>query len=82
MKRHQQNISLQVQRGYAVLEELEDALTSSGRNRAALLETLSAKFYQVSPHSLGISALKVSASKSLLDSRRLHPGGILATACM
>jgi len=38
---------LQVQRGYAVLEELEDALKSTGNNRAARLMTLSAKFYQV-----------------------------------
>lgn len=37
----------QVQRGYDVLEELEDALATSGKNKAALLETLSAKFYQV-----------------------------------
>lgn len=38
---------VQVQRGYTVLEELEDALNSSGKNRVALLETLSARFYQV-----------------------------------
>lgn len=38
----------QVQRGYAVLEELEEALNSTGRNRAATLENLSARFYQVS----------------------------------
>lgn len=37
----------QVQRGYAVLEELENAMGTSGGNRAALLETLSARFYQV-----------------------------------
>lgn len=37
----------QVQRGYAVLEELEDALKMSGGSRSALLQTLSSKFYQV-----------------------------------
>ena len=40
----------QVQRGYAVLEELENAMGTSGGNRAALLETLSARFYQVPWH--------------------------------
>lgn len=38
---------LQVQRGYAVLEELEDALKMSGGSRSALLQTLSSKFYTV-----------------------------------
>lgn len=39
----------QVQRGYSVLEELEEALKNTAvSNRADLLEELSARFYQVS----------------------------------
>ncbi|CAM9928667.1 unnamed protein product, partial [Hapterophycus canaliculatus] len=59
----------QVQRGYAVLEELEDALTSSGRNRAALLETLSAKFYQVIPHAFGRQRPPVISTDDMLRAK-------------
>ncbi|CAM9601764.1 unnamed protein product [Ascophyllum nodosum] len=43
----------QVQRGYDVLEELEDVLKQSGGNRENRLEQLSARFYQVIPHAFG-----------------------------
>ncbi|CAM9109221.1 unnamed protein product [Ectocarpus sp. 6 AP-2014] len=58
--------SAQVQRGYDVLEELEDALKTTGRNKAALLETLSAKFYQVIPHAFGRSRPPVINTDTML----------------
>ncbi|MBL8799565.1 MAG: WGR domain-containing protein [Planctomycetia bacterium] len=43
----------QVQKGYAVLEELEDAVTGKARNRAQLINEVSSRFYTLIPHAFG-----------------------------
>ena len=48
---------LQIAKGFEVLEEIEAALTSSGRSRpkrsSNVLEELSSKFYTTIPHNFG-----------------------------
>jgi len=43
----------QVQKGYSVLEELENAIESKAKNRAQLINEVSSRFYTLIPHAFG-----------------------------
>ncbi|CAN0388006.1 unnamed protein product, partial [Discosporangium mesarthrocarpum] len=59
-----------VQRGYDVLEELEEALKLKGKKRIDTLETVSAKFYQVViPHAFGRNRPPVISSEDMLQEK-------------
>src|SRR5205807_6989384 len=59
----------QVQKGYAVLEELETAIGSRSRTKAQLITDLSSRFYTLIPHAFGRSVPPPISTMDLLHKK-------------